>query len=133
MRGRLRGRSKDVAAIDMGPMIDMVFLLLIFTLVTARMTEDSVVELDPPASTQAESRQDNAVHISVDRRGDIYVNNEIAGHFAQAAIAQQLAQKGSDHIVLHADGQTSTADLMHAMDVSREAGALHVDLAATAK
>lgn len=130
MRSRARTRSRDVASIDMGPMIDMVFLLLIFTLVTARMTEESVVELDPPASTQARSVQDNAVHVSVDRRGDIYVGNEMVGHFAQAAIAQQLAKKGTDHVVLHADGRTSTADLMHAMDVSREAGATHVDLAA---
>lgn len=131
MRSRLRGRNKDVAAIDMGPMIDMVFLLLIFTLVTARLTEESVVELDPPASQRAESRKDNAVHVSVDRRGDIHVGGEIVGHFAQAAIAQQLAQQGADHVVIHADGQTTTTDLMRVMDISREAGAIHVDLAAT--
>ncbi|QBG48314.1 biopolymer transporter ExbD [Verrucomicrobia bacterium S94] len=130
MKSRLRSRDKDVASIDMGPMIDMVFLLLIFTLVTARMTEESVVELDPPSSTQAERVQDLAVHVSVDRRGDLYVGNEMVGHFAQAAIAQQLAKKQSSHVVIHADGRTSTADLMHAMDVSREAGAAHVDLAA---
>ena len=122
-----------MAAIDMGPMIDMVFLLLIFTLVSARISSDTVVKLDAPSSNQTQSDDNAAVHIAVDKSGAIHLGTTLIARFAQASIAQALLRKKAQRVVIHPDNATSTKDLMYVMDMSREAGAQYVDLAATSE
>ncbi|WP_372794903.1 ExbD/TolR family protein [Pontiella sp.] len=72
---KLKGPPRDDVSVDMGPMIDLVFLLLIFFMVASVVTELEKVEIDIPESSHAKVPEDTKgrMMLSVDANNQVYV------------------------------------------------------------
>ena len=73
---KFKPRSKKTQDIDIGPLIDMIFILLIFFVVSTTFNKDMNLELERPDASSASMASTKAVRIFIDRNGDTYVDEQ---------------------------------------------------------
>ncbi len=64
------------ATIDMAPLIDIVFILLIFFMVTTTFVKDMKLELERPKASSSSAASSKAIRLFIDRHGDTYMDGE---------------------------------------------------------
>ncbi len=70
---RYRERKDDIQAIDISPLIDMVFILLIFFMVSTTFVKDMKLDLDRPAASSATTASTKALRLYIDSNGDTFL------------------------------------------------------------
>jgi biopolymer transport protein ExbD len=134
-RGILTNRDGDDAgaSIEIAPLIDMVFLLLIFYIVSTSFIQDTAVTVTRPSSQYAGPVNERYLPVTLTEQGILHADGE-SGPVGQAShIAAALAESGVRSVVLRVDARATTEMLLQAMDTCREAGADAVLIAATAE
>ena len=132
VRGRLR-RERQPAQIDMAPMLDMVFILLIFFLVTTSFVRDAGVEVNRPTAATAEASQQSGMRLGVDARGHIFLDGERIDLRSIRAVTERfLARNPEGSIVIVADKKVPTGLTIKVLDQCRLAGAQRIAVAAEA-
>ena len=131
-RGVLTGRSRRsrAAAIEMAPMIDMVFILLIFYIVSTSFVQDAGVVVDRPRSDSARAVTGRYVPVAITKAGSVHVAGRMVAADDGGAVAEALAEAGVRHMVIQADREVPTGLLLKVMDTCRAAGAESVDVVA---
>jgi biopolymer transport protein ExbD len=132
-RGILRKRNGDDAgaSIEIAPLIDMVFLLLIFYIVSTSFIQDTAVSVTRPSSRMAGPVNERYLPVALTADGTLHAAGQ-AGPVGQSAhVATALAEAGVRTVVLRADARAPTEMLLRAMDTCRAAGADVVLIAAT--
>lgn len=124
------GGDSGEARVDLAPLIDVVFLLLIFYVVAATFTRPTAVPVQRPVSSQAASLPERPVVITIGADGGAWLGDRSwdPGHIA--AVRDALTRRGSERVLVHADGSVPTRELVQVIDACRAAGATSVDLAA---
>ncbi len=124
-------RSDRKVIINVTSLIDVMFLLLIFFLVTSSFKDQSVIQLDLPSSSTAEAIDDGPAVLYLTAGGDIYLDDEpMAKSELKQALRQRLASSGDDRVVLRADQKSFHGDVVELYDVIREAGYRRLGVAA---
>ena len=132
VRARLR-RERKSAQIDMAPMLDMVFILLIFFLVTTTFVRESGVEVNRPAALTAEETRQSGLRLGINAEGHIYVDGQqIDVRSIRAVTERFLAQNPDGSIVIVADKIVTTGLTIKVLDQCRLAGAQRIAVAAEA-
>ena len=132
VRARLR-RERKTAQIDMAPMLDMVFILLIFFLVTTTFVRESGVEVNRPAALTAEETRQSGLRLGINAEGHIYVDGQrIDVRSIRAVTERFLAQNPDGSIVIVADEKVTTGLTVKVLDQCRLAGAQRIAVAAEA-
>ena len=72
----LRNTKSKEQEIDMAPLIDMVFILLIFFAVSTTFVKDMQLEIDRPSASSAQRASTKAIRVYLDRSGNIYVDEQ---------------------------------------------------------
>jgi biopolymer transport protein ExbD len=117
--------------INMSPLIDCVFLLLIFFIVTTVFVEETGVDIQKPQASSAVDLERNSILIAVTSEGlVVYGGREIGIGGVRGIVARQLRERDVPVIIL-ADGDARTASLVDVIDECRLAGARQVSIAAT--
>ena len=130
VRGSLRGGS-DRVDINMGPLIDMVFLLLIFFVVTTSFVKETGIDVQRSTAATAEVRERGNILLGVDANGEIwYEGKRIDVRSVRAHVERALAEDPDSGVVVVADRNSVTGVVVQAMDQCRLAGAQQVSLAA---
>jgi biopolymer transport protein ExbD len=125
---RARQRQLEV---NMAPLIDMVFILLIFFLVTTSFVRESGVDIQRPAAATAVSRENASILIGVTADNRIFMENrEMDLDTLQLNVERALAENPEGIVVVVADRNSSTGTAVRVMDTCRLAGAANVSLAA---
>jgi biopolymer transport protein ExbD len=115
-------RRKDL--INITPLIDVVFLLLLFYVVTSTFLERSGLDLTLPAASTAEAARRDEVTIELDARGGTWLDGRIVEPaMLEGAIREALAAGATERVVLEADEQVEHGRVVEAMDAARRAGA----------
>lgn len=117
--------------IDIAPLMDMVFILLIFFVVTSTFTRETGVEVSKPQAQTASQLEKENILIAITREGTIHINErqvDIAG--AKDIIQQTLAKNPDREAVIIADKSAHTGVLVQVMDACNLAGVKKVSLAA---
>ena len=128
---RRRYRNQDEASVDISPLIDMVFILLIFFMVTTTFVKDAKVELDRPSAASATSASTKAIRVTLDRRGDVYVDGRpVRPWMLQSTIREQLRGAKERPILVITDAAVRAQKLLDVIDECRLAGAQDVAVAA---
>lgn len=124
-RGILTSRHANgtEATIEIAPLIDMVFILLIFYIVSTSFIHDTAVSVTRPSSRFAGPVNERYVAVALTAQGTLATEDAVAPLGETAHIAATLAQSGVNSIVIRADAEASTAMLLKAIDTCREAGA----------
>lgn len=121
---RLLEASRRKALINVTSLIDVVFLLLLFFVVTSTFLERPGIDLSLPEAGTAEvaAREDVTVRLAAD--GSLFVGEEqVPPEGLEAAIRSRLQEGGTDRVVLEADESATHGRVVAAMDAARDAGA----------
>ncbi|MCY3683534.1 MAG: biopolymer transporter ExbD [Gemmatimonadetes bacterium] len=128
----LQRREKSSPEIPTGSMADIVFLLLVFFLVTTTMNQDKGIGMHlPPPGESKKIQKKNICNIWVNVNGDILINLEqsVPLNMLRADIEQRLAQNDKLIISLKADEETPYEQFIDVLDEIKLSGADKISLA----
>ncbi|RMF20171.1 MAG: biopolymer transporter ExbD [Deltaproteobacteria bacterium] len=125
-------RTRPVTGrVGMTPMIDVVFLLLIFFLLTSRFVEPRAIGVELPRSKTAAAEESAPLVVVLRRDGSVLVDgSEVARSRLEQRIARELGAAADRSVRLEADAGVSVQRLVGVLDDLRAAGATRVALAA---
>lgn len=130
VRRTIRGGGGGVD-INMGPLIDMVFLLLIFFVVTTSFVKESGIDVQKSTAATAEVKERGNILIGVTQGGDVYMEGKrVDMRSIRGLIERALAEDPESGVVVVADKASETGAVIKVMDQCRLAGAKDVSLAA---
>ena len=113
------------------PMLDVVFILLIFFIVTANFIKEPGLEINRPDSETAEVTENAAILIAIGAAGEIYMDGRrIDVRQVKANVLKLLADNPQGTVVIQADETASADAIIQVMDGARDAGVYDISLAA---
>jgi len=116
----------------MAPLIDMVFILLIFFIVTTSFVKETGIEVNRPRAMTASTDSRTSILIAIDKANRIFMDHrEIDIRAVRANVERALAENPSGNVIVVADRGSSTGVAVKVMDGCRMAGAESVSLAAS--
>lgn len=130
MARRNRG-SEDDAQIDLTPMLDMSFILLIFFIVTTSFVKEAGIDVSRPSAKTAERKERGNILIAIRPSGEIWIDKKVVDLRAVRATVERLhAENPEGSVVIIADKTSQTGVLVETMDQVRLAGVYNVSIAA---
>ncbi|MYE49501.1 MAG: biopolymer transporter ExbD, partial [Gammaproteobacteria bacterium] len=129
-----RKRSQEEAEINITPMLDIVFIMLIFFIVTTSFVKELGVDLDRPSNAPVqEKKRSEVIPVRIDSNGQVFVEDRLVEEGAiRANIVSGLAGKPDATVVVIADRNADSRFIVTVVDQARVAGAEKVSLAAAA-
>lgn len=122
---------KNAGELNLIPLINIVFLLLVFFMIMGRIAPREALAVDPPASTQASSADSDGIVVLLDSDGRIAVNSEqIDREMLSTALAEWLEKAAAPvaEIVVKADGDTKFEQLDDVLNSIRKSGVARISL-----
>ncbi|MDH5388970.1 MAG: biopolymer transporter ExbD [Gammaproteobacteria bacterium] len=115
---------------NLTPLIDIVFLLLVFFMLTAHFVKDQSLDINLPEANSATNLEDQgALEIVINDNDDILIDKKIIKSDELAVVLQQSLQARSNkQVVLHGDKSSKLDSTVKVMDAARKAGAESLDI-----
>lgn len=131
---KLRPRRREDPDINMTSLIDVVFLLLLFFLLSTTFDRQSEIRIDlPKASPEQEQAAPDTVTLTIDAAGEFYVNGRHVVNrqleSVKRALRTVIATGEKPPLVISADATTPHQAVVTAMDAARQLGLVHVAIA----
>ena len=131
VRSAIRLKHKE-AEINISPLIDLVFLLLIFFMVTTSFVRETGVEVQRPSASTAALTENGNILVAVSNAGEIFFDGKkIDVRSVRSHITRAIAQNPEGAVVIVADKISYTGKVIQVMDQCRLAGAKKVSIAAS--
>ncbi|MFQ5589407.1 MAG: ExbD/TolR family protein [Nitrospiria bacterium] len=126
------GRSRIRAQLDMAPLIDVVFLLLVFFMLTSTFLVPEAIDLTLPESKSAQQTDLPPITLTVDQMGNLTLNGDaIQLSAVRAALVPLLEADGGRAVAVKSDARTAVQQLIMVMDEVRAAGGSNIALFTT--
>lgn len=123
--------DEEESNIDMTPMLDVVFIMLIFFIVTASFVKEAGIDVNRPDAATAVKKDRANILVAISDKGEIWINKRrIDKRAVQANIERLHAENPQGTVVIQADKKATTEILIAVMDASRAAGVFDVSIAA---
>ncbi len=128
-------RGGEEAEINITPMLDIVFIMLIFFIVTTSFVKEIGVDVNRPSNAPIkEQKQSEVIAVRITEAGQIFVQNRLIDIRAvRANIESGLAAKPEASVVVISERDADAGLLVRVIDQARVAGAQNVSLAAQAR
>ncbi|MBS3744515.1 MAG: biopolymer transporter ExbD [Wenzhouxiangellaceae bacterium] len=127
---RFRERTDNKQGVDISPLIDMVFILLIFFMVSTTFVKDMKLDLNRPSASTASAASTKAIRLYIDNAGDVYLDGEpVRVWVIQSRVRDLLAASTSGSVLVVTDDQVPAGRLVEVVDQARRAGAEDVGVA----
>lgn len=124
-------REVDEAEINLTPMLDVVFIMLIFFIVTASFVKESGLDVAKPPDTNIKKQKSKSILVQIKDTGEIWVDRRLVDFRAVRANIERLHAERPDAPVIIQTAKKSKAGLLvHVMDSARLAGVYAISLAA---
>jgi biopolymer transport protein ExbD len=129
---RRRHRESDEAIINITPMLDIVFIMLIFFIVTTSFVKEFGVDMSRPSNEPPKKEKlSDVIFVKIDDTGQIFVRDRLTDVRAiHANIVSALAQKPDASVVVASARDADVGILVRVVDQARVAGAKQVSLVA---
>ena len=132
----LRSPRKDELDVNITPLIDVVFLLLIFFMVSTTFERESEIEITlPEASIDAPVKKDITIEVTINAEGIYFVNGQRVVNTQLNTLKQAMVKvaKGESDppIILSADANATHQAVVKVMDAARQLGFVHLSFATT--
>ncbi len=126
-----RAGKKDLE-LNIAPLIDMVFILLIFFLVTTSFVKETGVDISRPTASTAVAKTKSTILIGITRDNTIHLDRrEIDVRAVRSGVERAMAENPEASVVIVADKDSRTGLVISVMDSCKLAGAENVALAAS--
>jgi biopolymer transport protein ExbD len=131
MRRRRRIQDEESAQIDLTSMMDVVFIMLIFFIVTTSFVKEAGIEVNRPTASSAERQERGNIMIAVSESGAVWIDGRHIDLRAVRANVERLrAENPEGSVLIQADEAARTGILVQVMDQVRLAGVHNVAIAA---
>ena len=132
MRNYFASNAEDEeSSVDITPMLDVVFIMLIFFIVTATFVKESGIDVDKPSAATVVVQERASILIAIDADNNVWVNRRQVDIRSVRAIVERLhAENPKGKLVIQADRESINDMLVKVMDASRQAGVYDIALAA---
>ncbi len=123
-----RKAEENDGAIDLTPMLDVVFIMLIFFIVTASFVKEAGIQVIKPEGVTASDRNAKIL-IAISANDEIWIDkNPVDKRSVKNHIERLRAENPKGGVVLQADMGSTAEMVAHVLDMAREAGAIDVAL-----
>ncbi len=123
-----KGESQE-ARVDISPLIDVVFLLLIFFMVTAVFVEETGVEIDKPAAVSSHELERNSILLAITTDGEVYFDQRPIPLDQLRGLIARLLRERHRPVVLLADERSQSGVLVRVIDACKLGGADQISVA----
>ncbi|WP_395374362.1 ExbD/TolR family protein [Marinicella sp. W31] len=128
---RRRHFHEDEAEINITPMLDVVFIMLIFFIVTTSFVKETGVDISRPSSSQAKQVKKGNILVAIKDDGAIWINKQqVEIRAVRSRIEKMYAENPEASAVIIADRGSRTGDLVQVMDQIKSAGVSSISIAA---
>ncbi|MDO9162497.1 MAG: biopolymer transporter ExbD [Methylococcaceae bacterium] len=118
-----RSSADQQAELDMTPMLDIVFIMLIFFIVTSSSIKESGLEVNRPQAETAQRKEQAHIIVAISAGGEIWIDKHVVDLRAvRANVARLHAENPLGSVVITADREAKTHVLVSVMDQIRLAG-----------
>ena len=129
---RFRQKSQNVDTVDVSPLIDMVFILLIFFMVTTTFVKDMQLELNRPSAASASLASTKVTRVYIDNSSEIYIDNQSVKLWAvQSKLRDILRTATEKSVLIITDTDIPVNVLIDVVDECRQSGAKDVAVSTT--
>lgn len=130
---RIRTRRSDSIGIEIAPLIDIVFILLIFFVVTSTFIRENALEIDLPEShSTVDIGTNGGIEISISSDNQIQVGERTIANVTVDVLKAELAARaiefGSDRVIVRADAKAHHATVVLALDAANLLGISEVSI-----
>lgn len=123
--------EEEDSNIDLTPMLDVVFIMLIFFIVTASFVKESGIDVNRPDAETAQKKERANILVAIDERNQIWIDKrQIDPRAVRANIERLHAENPQGSVVIQADKNSKNERLVQVMDAARQAGVYNVSIAA---
>lgn len=124
-------QQEEESEINITPMLDVVFIMLIFFIVTATFIKEAGIDVNRPDAATAVKQEKANILIAIGPNNDIWIDRrQIDIRSVRPNIERLHAENPQGSVVIQADKESKTDTLIQVMDASRQAGVYNVSIAA---
>ncbi len=132
MAKRRLSQSGEEETIQLTPMLDVVFIMLIFFIVTASFVKESGIQVNKPTAESAERKVRASILIAISRTGEIWIEKKrVDVRAVRSSVERLLAENPKGSVVIQADRRSHNGVFVKVMDQARLAGASEIAIAAS--
>jgi biopolymer transport protein ExbD len=122
--------SEEVNDINVSPLIDMVFILLIFFIVTTVFVEETGTDVDKPQAASAIQLEKNSILLALTSKGQVVYGGREIGVGGVRPLVRRLTQQETMPVIIQVDRNANAGLLVRVIDESKLGGAKNVSIAA---
>ncbi|MFT7860947.1 MAG: biopolymer transporter ExbD [Sulfurimonas sp.] len=127
---RFRRKKDDISDVDMSPLIDMVFILLIFFMVSSTFVKDMKLDLERPGASSATRASSKVIRVYIDNQADVYIDQQPVKLWAvQGKLRDMLRTSTNKSVLVITDNSIAVEKLIELVDQCRLSGAKDVAVA----
>ena len=131
MRRISHAAAEEESQVDLTPLIDVVFIMLIFFIVTASFIKETGIDVNKPDAPTAEVKKKANILIAIDANNNIWIDRRKVDIRAVRPNIERLhAENPQGSVVIQADEESKNKMLVEVMDAARQAGVYNIALAA---
>ena len=131
MRVRRHQRSNDDAELDMTPMLDIVFIMLIFFIVTTSFVKESGITVSVPNAQSAQKQENANIFIGIKESGEVCIDKrQVDIRAVRTIVARLHAENPEGAVVIQSDSAATTQMMIDVMDQVKLAGIDQIAIAA---
>lgn len=127
---RKQARQEEEAAIDLTPMLDVVFIMLIFFIVTSVFIKEAGIEVNRPDATTATPKENVSILVAINPNNEIWIDQRrVDVRAVKSVIERMRAENPEGGLVIQADRESNVRTLTAVADAARELGIYDVSIA----
>ena len=131
---RIFKKKEEESGIDLTPMLDVVFIMLIFFIVTTSFVKESGIDVSRPSAKTAKKKQRASILVAISQSGEIWIQRrKVDIRSVRANIERLHAESPEGTVVIQADKRAETGLLVDVMDQVRLAGVESIAVSASEK
>jgi len=128
---RRRAREKEESEVNLTPMLDVVFIMLIFFIVTASFVKEAGIDISRPPAATAERKERGNIMVAITADDQIWIDRrQVEPRAIRPNLERLHAENPQGSVVIQADKDSKNGLLVEVMDAARLAGIKNVSLAA---
>jgi biopolymer transport protein ExbD len=129
-RNRSLVAEEEENEINLTPMLDVVFIMLIFFIVTASFIKEAGIQVERPDAPTADRQEDAAILIAISPNDEIWIDRRETDPRAVRGVIERLhAENPKGSIVIQADEESTNEMLVIVMEAAKQAGVVNVAIA----
>ncbi len=127
-------KKEEQAELDMTPMLDIVFIMLIFFIVTTVFVKEAGIEILKPNAFNVQEKKNAYIFVGINEAGDIYLDKKVVEPAAlRTRIEAMLLENPEGGVVIQADRRSKVVPVLQVIDAAKAAGVKDVSVAASSE